>query len=241
MEVQREWINSLGGYASLGLNNTREEKIKLFRTPNIEGICIDVAHGHDRRVINLISEIKYDFPEVQVIAGNVCTPNGYIDLVSAGADAVKVGIGPGAACLTRDLTGAGVPQFTAVYECGEIAKKYRVPIIADGGIKSSRDIVLALAAGASSVMIGSLFAATYESAAKGTGPGGPIAYTGQSRSNKDGIIDEGKSCYLQQTGSAKDLINNLLGGIRSGMTYGGARTIKELQRKAEFVIQSGVR
>src|SRR6202035_1032012 len=129
------------------------------------GVCIDVAHGHSDKMIQFIRELKRTHPDKEVIAGNVCTPMAYHDLVNAGADAVKVGVGPGAACTTRMVTGFGVPQFSAIMECAKVAEKLRIPLIADGGIRDSRDVVLALAAGASSVMIGKLFALTKESAA----------------------------------------------------------------------------
>jgi len=214
----------------------------------------------------MIDRVKNHSPNVQVIAGNVCTPMAYQDLVNSGADAVKVGIGPGAACTTRIVTGFGVPQFTAVQECAKIAKKLRVPIIADGGIRGSRDVVLALAAGASTVMIGKLFALTNESSAeKKTGlldAYGPYEtdvstglavpkepqllskYRGQASADfqnefygglKEKTVAEGTDFWAPVTGSAQDLIDNILGGLRSGLTYGGARNIKELQRKAEFM------
>ena len=182
----------------------------------------------------------------EIIAGNVCTAMAYHDLVNAGADAVKVGVGPGAACTTRMVTGFGVPQFSAVQDCARIAEKLRVPLIADGGIRTSRDVVLALAAGASTVMIGKLFALTKESAApKRKGDAGLEAkFRGQASADfqnefygglKDKTVAEGIDFWGPVSGSAEDLISALLGGIRSGMTYGGARSIKELQRKAEFV------
>ena len=170
----------------------------------------------------------------------------YHDLVNAGADAVKVGIGPGAACTTRIITGFGVPQFTAIYDCAKMAEKLRVPLIADGGIRNSRDVVLALAAGASTVMLGKLFAMTNESAApkRKTDTGMEAKYRGQASEDfqndyygglKGKTVAEGIDFWGPVTGSAKQLLEQLLGGLRSGLTYGGARNIKELQRKAEFV------
>ena len=184
-----------------------------------------------------------------MIAGNVCTAMAYHDLVNAGADAVKVGVGPGAACTTRMVTGFGVPQFTAVQDCARVAERLRVPLIADGGIRTSRDVVLALAAGASSVMVGKLFALTQESAApKRPSEKNPnqmeAKFRGQASLDfqndflgglKAKTVAEGIDFWATVSGSAEQLINNLLGGLRSGMTYGGARSIKELQRKAEFV------
>jgi IMP dehydrogenase len=171
----------------------------------------------------------------------------YHDLVNAGADAVKVGVGPGAACTTRMVTGFGIPQFSAIYECAQIAEKLRIPLIADGGIRDSRDVVLALAAGASTVMIGKLFALTKESAApKRQAEGGALEakYRGQASEDfqtdfygalKQKTVAEGIDFWGTVSGSADELIEKILGGLRSGMTYGGARSIKELQRKAEFV------
>ena len=196
-----------------------------------------------------------------------------VNLVSAGADAVKVGVGPGAACTTRVVTGFGVPQFSAIYEISKLAKKLQVPIIADGGIRNSRDVVLALAAGASTCMVGSLFSKTYESAGekyikklinlldnnndeylkihKSTINDYVIEnkeiytlYRGQASKHfqndyyggmKKGTVPEGTNFYSLCSGSTQELIDEINGGLRSGLTYGGARSIKELQRKAEFV------
>jgi IMP dehydrogenase len=200
-------------------------------------------------MFHFIQELKRTHPDKEVIAGNVCTAMAYHDLVNAGADAVKVGIGPGAACTTRMMTGFGVPQFTAVYDCAKIAEKLRVPLIADGGIRNSRDVVLALAAGASTVMIGKRFAMTKESAAlkrksEHSPTGLQAKYRGQASADfqndfygglKEKTVAEGIDFWGDVTGTAKELIDELLGGLRSGLTYGGARSIKELQRKAEFV------
>ncbi len=213
------------------------------------GVCIDVAHGHSDRMFRHIEELKSSHPDKEIIAGNVCTAMAYHDLVNAGADAVKVGVGPGAACTTRMVTGFGIPQFTAVQDCARIAEKLRVPLIADGGIRTSRDVVLALAAGASTVMIGKLFALTKESAAlkrpsKTVPSGFEAKFRGQASEDfqnefygglKAKTVAEGIDFWGPVSGTAEELITTILGGIRSGMTYGGARNIKELQRKAEFV------
>jgi IMP dehydrogenase len=223
---------------------------ELYKTS--ANVCFDIAHGHCERMLKAISETKQMYPNVQIIAGNVCTPQAVHDLHTAGADAVKVGIGPGAACTTRSVTGFGIPQFTAIQECARMGQKLRIPIIADGGIRTSRDIVLALAAGASSVMVGKLFALTEESAAekRGSPTNGmdnvPLyaKYRGQASEDfqkdyfgglKSGTVAEGESFWAPVSGPAKNLIETLCGGIRSGLTYGGARSIAELQRKAEFV------
>lgn len=251
IETQRNWVTELDGkmFVSCGIGN--KDIFNILDAKPV-GVCIDVAHGHSDRMQKMISRIKEHSPNVQVIAGNVCTPMAYQDLVNAGADAVKVGIGPGAACTTRIVTGFGVPQFTAIQQCAEIANKLRVPIIADGGIRGSKDVVLALAAGASTVMIGKLFALTQESAAEKqvivtAFPGGPThraKYRGQASADfqnefygglKEKTVAEGTDFWAPVTGSAQDLIDNILGGLRSGLTYGGARSIKELQRKAEFM------
>lgn len=234
---------------------------KLLENTGVLGVCFDIAHGHDSRLLKTITALKNKHPELEVIAGNVCTADGYRDLVNAGATAVKVGIGPGAACTTRMVTGFGVPQFTAIRDVADAKRRLHVPIIADGGIRSSSDIVKAIAAGADSVMLGKLFALTNESAApkreitkfNGTVDTGfrdiytgvtEAKYRGQASADfqedyfgatKDGTVPEGEAFWAPVSGPAIDLIQKLLAGLRSGMTYGGARTIEELQRKAEFI------
>jgi IMP dehydrogenase len=249
MEKQKKWVDTFQSntFISCGIKNFDE--IDKLLDNDVAGICIDIAHGHSESVIKFINDIKKRYPKKEVIAGNVCTAMAYQDLVNAGADAVKVGIGPGAACTTRLVTGFGVPQFTAVCDCAAVAKKLRVPLIADGGIRNSRDVVLALAAGASAVMLGKLFALTNESAAqkrkaKTSLTGLEAKYRGQASEDfqkefygkvKENTVEEGVDFWADVTGPAKILIDKLLGGLRSGMTYGGARNLKELQRKAEFV------
>lgn len=233
-KVVSGWVSKFpNSFISVGLGLD----LRILDTVKPLGVVLDIAHGHDSRVRKLIETIKREYPHIEVIAGNVCTPQGYTDLVNAGADAVKVGVGPGAVCTTRMVTGFGVPQFTAVYGIGELAKKLRVPILADGGIRNSRDIVLALAAGASSVMIGKLFAQTYEAAGQGKYRGQASRefqedYFGQV---KAGTVPEGIAGEVKCSGTAAELLDTLLGGLRSGLTYGGAKDIKELQRKAEFM------
>ena len=248
-EVQKKWVKKFGQNTFISCGIQKIEETKELLNLGAAGVCIDVAHGHSDRMFHFIEKIKKSHPDKEVIAGNVCTAMAYHDLVNAGADAVKVGVGPGAACTTRIVTGFGVPQFTAIYDCAEIAEKLRVPLIADGGIRTSRDVVLALAAGASSVMIGKLFALTFESASMKKesvdSPTGYVAkYRGQASEDfqtdfygglKDKTVAEGITFWAFVSGSAKELLDQLLGGIRSGLTYGGARNIKELQRKAEFV------
>lgn len=250
-ERQKEWVRKFKDktFISAGILQEKIPEIRELLDLGAAGVCIDIAHGHSNRMFHLVEELKKKHPEKDIIAGNVCTAMAYHDLVNAGADAVKVGVGPGAACTTRLVTGFGVPQFSAIYECARVAEKLRIPLIADGGIRNSRDVVLALAAGASTIMIGKLFGLTKESAA----PKRPMAhdpskleakYRGQASEDfqnhfygglKEKTVAEGVDFWAPVSGSALELINNLLGGLRSGMTYGGARNIKELQRKAEFV------
>lgn len=245
---QVEWVKKFEGktFISCGiLTHTFDETSELLNLGAI-GVCIDVAHGHSDRMFRMIENLKKKHPDKEIIAGNVCTPMAYHDLVNAGADAVKVGVGPGSACTTRMVTGFGVPQFSAIYECARIAEKLRIPLIADGGIRSSRDVVLALAAGATSVMMGKLFALTNEGASKKqNGPNGLEAkYRGQASEDfqndyygqlKEKTVAEGVDFWAPVSGTAQQAIDQILGGLRSGLTYGGARNIKELQRKAEFV------
>lgn len=249
-ETQAKWVKKYQNntFISCGIHTERVEEARRLLDMGAAGVCIDVAHGHSDRMFKLISDLKRTHPNKDIIAGNVCTPMAYHDLVNAGADAVKVGVGPGAACTTRVITGFGVPQFSAIYECAQIAEKLRIPLIADGGIRDSRDVVLALAAGASTVMLGKLFALTKESAApkreSANGKGHEAKYRGQASEDfqtqfygalKEKTVAEGIDFWAPVSGTAKELIEKLLGGVRSGLTYGGARSIKELQRKAEFV------
>ncbi len=248
-EEQEKWVKKFRDQTFVSCGIQKIEETRKLLDLGALGVCIDVAHGHSDRMFRHIQELKKTHPDKEVIAGNVCTAMAYHDLVNAGADAVKVGVGPGAACTTRIVTGFGVPQFSAVQDCARIAEKLRVPLIADGGIRTSRDVVLALAAGASTVMIGKLLALTLESAApkrkSDKVPSGLEAkFRGQASVDfqnefygglKAKTVAEGIDFWGPVSGSAEELIAILLGGIRSGMTYGGARNIKELQRKAEFV------
>jgi IMP dehydrogenase len=201
------------------------------------GVCIDIAHGHSAMAKDSIMRIKERFPELDVIAGNVCTAEAVMDLVSWGADAVKVGIGPGSACTTRRVTAFGAPQFTAVQECAKVGRQLKVPVIADGGIKGSREIALALAAGASTVMIGGLFAETFEAAGKGQfrGQASQAFQNDYFGGVKKGTVPEGVSRVVIPRVGAADEIEDLLGGLRSSMTYGGAKDLEEFHRKAEFI------
>lgn len=247
LERQQQWVKRFQEktFISCGIQDLNQTRSLLDL--GAVGACVDVAHGHSDRMMHFVEALKQSHPEKDIIAGNICTPMAYHDLVNAGADAVKVGIGPGAACTTRLVTGFGVPQFSAIRECAQTAEKLRVPLIADGGIRNSRDMVLALAAGASTVMIGKLFALTAESAAaKRTAEDGSMEakYRGQASEDfqnefygglKQKTVAEGIDFWAPVEYTARELIETLLGGLRSGLTYGGARSIKELQRKAEFV------
>jgi len=258
--AQKAWVNEFEGRVILSCGVGKFDEISSILDLGPIGLCIDVAHGHSDRMVDLVKRIKDTYPTLEIIAGNVCTARAYHDLANAGADAIKVGIGPGAACTTRIVTGFGVPQFTAIRDCAEEATHLRVPIIADGGIRNSSDVVKALAAGASTVMMGKIFALTEESAAEkvkdareglkfGVGIGPLMAkYRGQASEDfqnefygglKEKTVAEGTDFWAPVTGSAQSVIDQLLGGLRSGMTYAGARDIKELQRKAEFVKVTG--
>ncbi len=250
---QEAWVRKYGANSFISCGLHQIDQARALLDLGAAGVCIDVAHGHSDRMLAAIRELKRTHPEREIIAGNVCTAMAYHDLVNAGADAVKVGIGPGAACITRVVTGFGVPQFSAIQECAVVAARLRVPLIADGGISHPRDLVLALAAGASTVMMGKRFALTKESAApkraSATAPSGFEAkYRGQASEDfqnefygglKEKTSAEGIDFWAPVSGSAEDLIKKFLGSLRSGLTYGGARDIKELQRKAEFVEVTG--
>lgn len=224
-------------------------------------ICIDVAHGHSLQVLKMIESIKNWCQSPQIIAGNVATTQGVRDLINAGADAIKVGIGPGSLCTTRLVTGNGVPQFSAIIECAEEADIYNVPIIADGGIRTSGDIVKALAAGASSVMVGSLLAGTKETPGeiwcinengqvlaggkdcKYNPKGTKLIKAYRGMASKNAMIDwkgdyhaapEGEATQVPYKGFVKPIIDDLLAGIRSGMTYQGVDNIEDLQQVAKF-------
>jgi IMP dehydrogenase len=239
---------------AVGVGPDREERIEALVKAGVDVICIDTAHGHSWRVVEAVADAKKEFPDVELIAGNVGTAEGVRDLVKAGVDAVKVGVGPGSICTTRVIAGVGVPQLTAVKECAQAAREANIPLVADGGIKYSGDITKALAAGADVVMIGSLFAGTEES------PGETVIFQGRSykiyrgmgseEAMKAGsrdrycqedidleckLVPEGIVGRVPSRGRLADVVYQLIGGLRSGMGYVGARTIPELQKKARFV------
>lgn len=246
-EDQKRWVKKYQNKTFISSGIHQLEKTRELLDLGARGVCFDTAHGHSKLMMEHIEMIKTSHPDCQVIAGNICTAIGYHDLVNAGADAVKVGIGPGAACTTRIVTGFGMPQFSAIAECARLVKKLKVPIIADGGIRNSRDVVLALAAGANTVMIGKLFACAKESAANKVEIDGKmfVKYRGQASKDfqdefygglKEKTVAEGTAFQTPMLGTASEIIHDLLGGLRSGLTYGGACNIGELQEKAEFVV-----
>jgi IMP dehydrogenase len=239
--------------AAIGATGDYLERAEELAREKVDVLAIDTAHGHTVRVMEAIRAVKRKFPEFQLIAGNVATAEGACDLISLGVDGLKVGIGPGSICTTRVVTGAGVPQITAIMECSRAAKNSGVPIIADGGIKFSGDITKAIAAGASTVMIGGLFAGTEES------PGETILYQGRTFKSYRGmgslgameagsadrysqeLADRGKSVpegiegQVPYKGPLSALVDQLVGGLRSGMGYCGAQNLKELQEKSRFI------
>ncbi|MFH0777191.1 MAG: IMP dehydrogenase [Candidatus Eisenbacteria bacterium] len=240
--------------AAVGVHKDLEERVQELVRANVDVLVLDSAHGHSENVMRAAERIRKTAPGVELILGNVGTSQGVEDLIAAGADAVKVGMGPGATCTTRVIAGVGVPQITAILDCARVAEKKGVPLIADGGIKYSGDIVKALAAGASSVMIGNLFAGTEES------PGETILYEGRTykqcrgmgsigamrrgsadRYSQDAAAEVGKFVAegiegkVPYKGPLGQTIYQMVGGLRAGMGYCGARTLEELRAKAKFI------
>ncbi|NPA82179.1 MAG: IMP dehydrogenase [Epsilonproteobacteria bacterium] len=236
--------------AAIGVNQI--DRAKALVEAGVDVLVLDSAHGHSKGIIDTVKAIKDKF-DIDVIAGNIATAEAAEDLIKAGADAVKVGIGPGSICTTRIVAGVGVPQISAIEECVEVADRYGIPVIADGGIKYSGDVAKALAVGASSVMIGSLLAGTEES------PGELVIYQGRQYKNYRGmgsigamqkgstdryfqegtatekLVPEGIEGRVPYRGKMKNVIHQLIGGLRSSMGYVGAKDIKDFQAKAEFV------
>lgn len=237
--------------AALGVGPETMGRAKELVGAGVDALAVDTAHGHSTRVVKVVEELKSAFPSVQVIAGNVATAAGTLALIKAGADAVKVGVGPGSICTTRVVAGIGVPQITAIWDCSRVAREYGVPVIADGGVKYSGDITKALASGADTVMLGSLLAGTEES------PGEIEIYQGRSFKSYRGMgslaaMREGSGDRYFQEGTGKfvpegiegrvpykgplaEIIYQLLGGLRAGMGYCGARNIGQLQEESRFV------
>jgi IMP dehydrogenase len=238
--------------AAVGATRDFLERAEELVRAQVDVIVVDTAHGHSSRVLEAVRVLKAKLPEVDLVAGNVATAEGARDLVKLGVDGVKVGVGPGSICTTRIVTGAGVPQITAIGECVRATSAASVPVVADGGVKFSGDVTKAIAAGASAVMIGSLFAGTEES------PGETILYQGRSFKSYRGMgsiaamaggsgdryaqegeaskmVAEGIEGRVPFKGVLADLVTQLVGGLRSGMGYCGCSTIAELQQKARFI------
>jgi len=240
--------------AAIGIGKDTLERVNALVQNGVDVVVIDTAHAHSRGVIETLKKVKKEFPKLDIIVGNIATAEAAKDLVKAGADAVKVGIGPGSICTTRIIAGVGYPQFSAVYEVAKAIRNTNVPVIADGGIKHTGDVTKAIAAGASSIMAGSMFAGVEES------PGETIIFESRKYKTYRGMgsieaMQQGsKDRYFQDTeddikklvpegivgrvpfkGNLKEVIYQLIGGLRSGMGYCGAKDIKTLQTKAQFV------
>lgn len=238
--------------AAIGVGDEAIYRAELLIKAGVDLLAIDTAHGHSKAVIETLKKIKKKMG-IEVIAGNVATAEGTADLIKAGADAVKVGIGPGSICTTRIVAGAGVPQITAIKNCYSVAKKNNIPLIADGGIKYSGDIIKALASGAHSVMIGSLFAGTDESPGeivlyqgrsykvyRGMGSLGAMSQGARDRYMQEGVearklVPEGVEGRVPYKGQLSQSIHQLIGGVRSGMGYCGCVDLSELRKKARFI------
>lgn len=247
--------------AAVGVSGEAMDRVKALVEANVDVIVVDTAHAHSTRVLETVQKLRKKFRSVQIIAGNIATAAAARDLVRLGVDAIKVGIGPSAICTTRVIAGIGIPQITAILDCAEVTSKAGVPLIADGGIKYSGDIVKALAAGADAVMVGSLFAGTEES------PGEIVYYEGKSykiyrgmgsigamkqgsgeRYFQEGVeenklVAEGIEGRVSYKGSLSSNVYQLIGGLRAGMGYCGVATISELKKKARFIriTQAGLR
>jgi IMP dehydrogenase len=239
--------------AAVGVGADREARIEALTRAGVDVLCVDTAHGHSQNVIEAVQAIKRDHPALEVIAGNIGTGEGAQALIKAGADAVKVGMGVGSICTTRIISGVGMPQVTAILDAARAAKDGGVPVIADGGIRFSGDVVKSLASGAQAVMIGSLFAGTEES------PGETVLYQGrtykmyrgmgsigamtsgsrdryfQELEEDEKLVPEGIEGRVPYKGSLSSNIYQLVGGIRAGMGYLGCRTLEELRQKSRFV------
>jgi IMP dehydrogenase len=229
------------------------ERIKALIAADVDIIVVDTAHGHSQNVIDTVKKIKAEYG-IDVIAGNIATAEAAEDLIEAGANAVKVGIGPGAICTTRIISGVGVPQISAIINCTQVAQKHNIPVIADGGIRHSGDITKAIAAGASSVMIGALFAGLKESPGqlviykgrqfkeyRGMGSLGAMVkgsaerYNQRSTAEEGKLVPEGVEGRVPYRGALSDFVYQLVGGLRAGMGYCGAKNIEELKKKGKFV------
>ncbi len=237
--------------AAIGITSDVLERAKALVEAQVDVLVLDSAHGHSKNIMECLKKVKAVFPDTPVIAGNIATAEAAEDLIAAGADAVKVGIGPGSICTTRVVAGIGVPQITAVYDVAKVAQKYGIPVIADGGIKYSGDIVKAIAAGASVVMLGSLLAGCEESPGeteiyqgrqfkvyRGMGSLAAMACGSKDRYFQSGakkLVPEGVEGRVPYKGAVADSVFQLIGGIRAGMGYCGCPTIPEMHERAKFV------
>lgn len=241
--------------AAIGVGEGAIRRAEELMNAGADLIAIDTAHGHSKGVIETLKKLRQLHPDMEIIAGNIATAEAATDLILAGASAIKVGVGPGSICITRIIAGIGVPQMTAISECAKVANNYNIPLIADGGIKYSGDITKALAAGASSVMIGGLFAGTDEAPGenilyqgrlykvyRGMGSIGAMSQNresqdryGQSQSESKKLVPEGVEGRVPHKGPLADSIYQLVGGLRSGLGYCGCKNIQELHQRAQFI------
>ncbi len=237
--------------AAVGVGRDTMLRVAALLEAHVDVLVVDTAHGHQEMVIQMVKNIKETYPEANIIAGNIATAEAARDLIRAGADALKVGVGPGSICTTRVIAGIGVPQITAVFDVSQVAHSFKVPVIADGGIKYSGDITKALAAGADVVMIGSLFAGTEESPGemeifqgrsykvyRGMGSVGAMKEGGRDRyfqEDEHKVVAEGIEGRVPYRGTVSDIVFQMTGGLRAGMGYCGVRTITELQTKTKFI------
>jgi IMP dehydrogenase len=254
----KDSIGRLRAGAAVGPTSDMMERVEALFKSGVDLIVVDTAHGHSKKVIDAVRIIKQYFPTVEVMAGNIATAEAAEALIQAGADAIKVGIGPGSICTTRVVAGVGVPQITAISDCARVAAKYGVPLVADGGVKYSGDITKAVAAGADVIMIGSLFAGTEES------PGDTVLFQGRAYKTYRGmgsisamqngsrdryfqddveqvgkLVPEGIEGRVPLRGPLSPTIHQLMGGLRAGMGYTGCVTINELKQKKCFIKITG--
>lgn len=231
--------------ASIGVNNDFKERAEKLVHAGVNLMTIDIAHGHSVHMMETLKWLKDTYSDLEVIAGNLASPDAAVDLIEAGADAIKVGIGPGSMCTTRIITGCGVPQLTAIALCAEAAESYGVPVIADGGIRTSGDMVKAFAAGADTIMLGSMLSGTIET--PGDIVNGKKQYRGMASKKAQiswrgdmpqGMAPEGESTYVTVKGHVTDVLHELMGGIRSGMSYMNATSIAEMRTKTLFMEMS---
>ncbi|MGA2409634.1 MAG: IMP dehydrogenase, partial [Candidatus Binataceae bacterium] len=249
----KDRMGRLRAGAAIGVGPDREDRAAALAKAGVDVFCIDTAHGHSRNVIEAVKATRSEWPEIDIVAGSVATSEGAKALIDAGADALRVGMGPGSICTTRMVSGVGVPQITAVMDCVAVAEPRDIPVIADGGIRFSGDITKALAVGASTVMIGSLFAGTEES------PGETILYQGRTYKLYRGmgslgamsdrvrdrygqsdvpdgkLVPEGIEGRVPHRGALASNIEQLIGGLQAGMGYIGAANLAELRKRAKFL------